>query len=111
MSNWGGDQRGYSFLSSPVDVFGAKIALESAAGLSRRLRPGLGPVPGLPLYVARHGAAFDRDRSGRGRIVGVNVQILSALAFAAGSAMAAMSGRAGVDLHLVHPVDRRRATP
>ena len=27
LSSWGGEQRGYSFLSSPVDVFGAKIAL------------------------------------------------------------------------------------
>ena len=92
LSNWGGDQRGYSFLSFPVDVFGAKIAL------NRLLAFFAACALALALFLvfrftwlgtALRSVAIDPVAAG---IVGVNVQSVSALAFAAGSAMAAMSG-------------------
>ena len=92
MSNFGGEQRGYSFLSTPLDVLGAKIALNrllafvAACALAAAL-----------FYLFRYtwlgkalrAIAIDPVAAS---IVGVNVQSLSALAFAAGGAMAAISG-------------------
>ncbi len=92
MANWGGEQRGYSFLSTPLDILGAKIALNrllafvAACALAAAL-----------FYVFRYTWLGTALRSiaidpVAASIVGVNVASLSALAFAAGGAMAAISG-------------------
>src|SRR5262245_54940557 len=90
--NWSGDLRGYSFLSTAVPVLGAKIA-------ANRLMAFLGAcilalVLFLVLRFTRFGGALRAitiDPVAAG-LVGVDVRKSSALAFAAGGALAAASG-------------------
>jgi branched-chain amino acid transport system permease protein len=89
---WSGDQRGYSFLSTGVPVLGATIALN-------RLVAFLGAcVLALVLFlVLRHtrfGAAMRAITIDpvAASLVGVDVRQSSALAFAIGGALAAISG-------------------
>lgn len=90
--NWSGDLRGYSFLSTGVDVLGARIALN-------RLLAFLGACAlAIALFlVLRHtrfGAALRAITIDpvAASLVGVDVRNFSALAFAAGGALAATSG-------------------
>jgi branched-chain amino acid transport system permease protein len=90
--NWSGDLRSYSFLSQGIDVFGARIALN-------RLLAFLGAcVLAAALFlVLRHtrfGAALRAITIDpvAASLVGVDVRKYSALAFAAGGALAAASG-------------------
>ncbi len=90
--NWSGDLRGYSFLSTGVDVLGARIALN-------RLLAFLGACAlAITLFlVLRHtrfGAALRAITIDpvAASLVGVDVRNFSALAFAAGGALAAVSG-------------------
>jgi branched-chain amino acid transport system permease protein len=90
--NWSGDLRGYSFLAYGVDVLGAKVALN-------RLVAFLGAcVLALALFlVLRHtriGAALRAMTIDpvAAELMGVDVRKYSALAFAAGGALAAVSG-------------------
>ena len=90
--NWSGDLRSYSFLSEGVDVFGARVALN-------RLLAFLGAcVLAVALFlVLRHtrfGAALRAITIDpvAASLVGVDVRKYSALAFAAGGALAAASG-------------------
>ncbi len=92
ISTLGGDLRGYSFLSEPLHVFTATIALNRFVAF-------LGAcVLAIILFVV-----FRYTRLGMAlraiiidpiaaEIVGINVQRLSAIAFAAGGAMAVISG-------------------
>jgi branched-chain amino acid transport system permease protein len=90
--NWSGDLRGYSFLAEGVDVLGARLALN-------RLVAFLGAC-GLALalfVVLRHtrvGAALRAITIDpvAAELMGVDVRRLSALAFAAGGALAATAG-------------------
>jgi branched-chain amino acid transport system permease protein len=90
--NWSGDLRGYSYLSVPVHILGASIALN-------RLVAFLGACAlAAALYVilrhTRVGAALRAitiDPIAAG-LVGINVKQHSALVFAAGGALAAISG-------------------
>lgn len=90
--NWSGDLRGYSYLSVPVHIFGAAIALN-------RLVAFLGAcVLAAALYVilryTRVGAALRAitiDPVAAG-LVGIDVRKHSALVFAAGGALAAVAG-------------------
>jgi branched-chain amino acid transport system permease protein len=90
--NWSGDLRGYSFLSTAVPVFGATVA-------ANRLLAFLGAcVLAFALFlVLRHtrfgGAlrAITIDPVAAS-LVGIDVRQYSALAFAAGGALAAASG-------------------
>ena len=89
---WSGDLRGYSYLSVPVYIFGATIALN-------RLVAFLGAVAlALALYgilrYTRVGAALRAitiDPVAAG-LVGIDVKKHSALVFAAGGALAATAG-------------------
>jgi branched-chain amino acid transport system permease protein len=89
---WSGDLRGYTFLSSPVYVLGATIAMN-------RLLAFLGACAiALMLFwilrYTRAGAALRAitiDPVAAG-LMGINVRNYSALAFAAGGALAAASG-------------------
>ena len=90
--NWSGDLRGYSFLATPVHVLGATVALNrlvaflSACALAIALF--------AVLRYTRWGTALRAvtiDPVAAG-LVGVDVRKSSALAFAAGGALAATSG-------------------
>src|SRR5690606_7739418 len=89
---WGGDLRGYTFMSSPVHILGATVAMN-------RLLAFLGAcfiaiVLFLVLRYTRLGAALRAitiDPVAAG-LVGIDVRKYSALAFAAGGALAAASG-------------------
>jgi branched-chain amino acid transport system permease protein len=89
---WSGDLRGYTYLSVPVHIFGATIALN-------RLVAFLGAVAlALALYgilrYTRIGAALRAitiDPVAAG-LVGIDVKKHSALVFAAGGALAATAG-------------------
>lgn len=90
--NWSGDLRGYSFLSSPVHLPGATVALN-------RLVAFLGAVAlAIALYlVLRHSRLGMALRAitidpVAAALVGVDVRKHSALAFAVGGALAATSG-------------------
>jgi branched-chain amino acid transport system permease protein len=90
--NWSGDLRGYSFLAEGVDVLGARLALN-------RLVAFLGACSlALALFVVlRHtrvGAALRAITIDpvAAELMGVDVRRLSALAFAAGGALAATAG-------------------
>ena len=92
LATWGGDQRGYSFLAYPIDVLGAKISA------NRLLAFVAACVLAIALFSilrftwmgrAFRSIAIDATAAS---LVGVNVQNLSALAFAAGGAVAGMSG-------------------
>jgi branched-chain amino acid transport system permease protein len=90
--NWSGDLRGYSYLSVPVHILGATVALN-------RLVAFLGAcVLAAALYgilrYTRMGAALRAitiDPVAAG-LVGIDVKKHSALVFAAGGALAAVSG-------------------
>jgi|SRR5262245_10302099 len=89
---WGGDLRGYTYLSTPVQLPGATVALNRLLALFSAC------ALALALFgVLRH------TRAGRAlraitidpiaaSLVGVDVRKYSALAFAAGGALAAASG-------------------
>ena len=90
--NWSGDLRGYSFLSIGVPVFGATIA-------ANRLLAFLGAcVLAFALFMllrhTRFGSALRAITIDpvAASLVGVDVRKYSALAFAAGGALAAVSG-------------------
>lgn len=92
LSNWGGEQRGYSFLSLPIDVLGAKIALNRLLAFLAACALALGLFLVFRftwLGTALRSVAIDPVAAS---LVGVDVRNLSALAFAAGSALAAISG-------------------
>lgn len=89
---WGGDLRGYSYLSQPVHLPGATIALNRLLALF-----------GACVLAAALFGVLRYTRAGRAlraitidpiasSLVGVDVRKYSALAFAAGGAMAAVSG-------------------
>jgi branched-chain amino acid transport system permease protein len=90
--NWSGDLRGYSFLSWPVPVFGATVAANrllafvGACSLAFALF--------LMLRYTRFGAALRAITIDpvAASLVGIDVRKFSALAFAAGGALAAASG-------------------
>jgi branched-chain amino acid transport system permease protein len=90
--NWSGEVRGYSFLSVPVNLAGATVALN-------RLAAFLGAcLLALVLFVVlRHTRVGGALRAITidplaASIVGVDVRRYSALAFAAGGALAAAAG-------------------
>lgn len=87
-----GDLRGYSFLSTPVNFFGATVAMNRLlAFLGACLIAG---VLFLILRYTRFGAALRAitiDPIAAG-LVGIDVRRYSAIAFAAGGALAAASG-------------------
>ena len=90
--NWSGEVRGYSFLSVPVNFAGATVALN-------RLAAFLGAcLLALALFVVlRHTRVGGALRAITidplaASIVGVDVERYSALAFAAGGALAAAAG-------------------
>jgi branched-chain amino acid transport system permease protein len=89
---WAGDLRGYSFQSSPVNILGATVALN-------RLMAFLGAcaiafVLFAVLRYTRFGAALRAVTIDpvAASLVGIDVRRYSALAFAAGGALAAASG-------------------
>lgn len=90
--NWSGDLRGYSFLSYPVHIGGATIALNRlVAFLGACL---LALILFLIIRYTRLGAALRAitiDPVAAG-LVGIDVRRFSALVFAAGGALAAISG-------------------
>jgi len=92
MVNWSGDLRGYSFLAQGVDVVGARIALN-------RLLAFLGACAlALALFlILRHTRVGSALRAitidpVAAELMGVDVRKYSALAFAAGGALAATAG-------------------
>jgi branched-chain amino acid transport system permease protein len=90
--NWSGDLRGYSFLSVPVNVFGATVALNRLVAFLGACA--LAGAIFLVLRYTRVGAALRAitiDPVAAG-LVGINVRRFSALTFAAGGALAATSG-------------------
>jgi branched-chain amino acid transport system permease protein len=92
LATWGGEQRGYSFLAFPIDVLGAKISANRLlAFLAACL---LAFILFLIFRFRWLGRAFRSVAIDpvAASLVGVNVQNLSALAFAAGGAVAAISG-------------------
>ena len=90
--NWSVDLRGYSFLSVPVNVFGATVALNRLVAFLGACA--LATAIFLVLRYTRVGAALRAitiDPVAAG-LVGINVRRFSALTFAAGGALAASSG-------------------
>ena len=90
--NWSGDLRGYSFLSVPVNVLGATVALNRLVAFLGACA--LATAIFLVLRYTRVGAALRAitiDPVAAG-LVGINVRRFSALTFAAGGALAATSG-------------------
>jgi branched-chain amino acid transport system permease protein len=90
--NWSGDLRGYSFLSVPVNVLGATVALNRLVAFLGACA--LAGAIFLVLRYTRVGAALRAitiDPVAAG-LVGINVRRFSALTFAAGGALAATSG-------------------
>jgi len=90
--NWSGDLRGYSFLSVPVNVLGATVALNRLVAFLGACA--LAAAIFLVLRYTRVGAALRAitiDPVAAG-LVGINVRRFSALTFAAGGALAATSG-------------------
>ena len=91
--NWSGDLRGYSFLSAPVHLARRDRRAEPAARVPRRLRAGARRCS-CSCAIRAFGAALRAitiDPVAAG-LVGVDVRRYSALAFAAGGALAAISG-------------------
>ncbi len=89
---WSGDLRGYSFLSIPVNVLGATVALNCL--LSFLGACALALVLFLVLRYSRFGAALRAITIDpvAASLVGVDVRQTTALAFATGGALAAVSG-------------------
>jgi branched-chain amino acid transport system permease protein len=90
--NWSGDLRGYSFLSEGIDVFGAKVALNRLLAFAGACA--LAAALFLILRHTRFGAALRAITIDpvAASLVGIDVRKYSALAFAAGGALAAASG-------------------
>jgi branched-chain amino acid transport system permease protein len=89
---WSGDLRGYSFLSSPVHLLGATVALNRV--LSFLGACALAIALFLLLRHSRFGAALRAITIDpvAASLVGVDVPKTTALAFATGGALAAVSG-------------------
>jgi branched-chain amino acid transport system permease protein len=89
---WGGEYRGYTYLAVPIDVLGAKVAL------NRLLALGAAVALGLALYwmlrATRVGGALRAIAIDpvAAQLVAIDVPRLSALAFAAGGAIMAVAG-------------------
>jgi branched-chain amino acid transport system permease protein len=90
--NWSGDLRGYSFLSEGIDVFGAKVALNRLLAFAGACALALTLF--VVLRYTQFGAALRAITIDpvAASLVGVDVRKYSALAFAAGGALAAASG-------------------
>lgn len=90
--NWGGDLRGYTYLSQPVQLAGATVALNRLLALFGAC------VLALALFLVLRYTRFGRALRAitidpiAASLIGVDVRKFSALAFAAGGAMAAASG-------------------
>jgi branched-chain amino acid transport system permease protein len=90
--NWSGDLRGYSYLSSPVHLIGATVALNRVLAFLGAFAIAL--VLFLILRYTRFGAALRAITIDpvAAALVGIDVRRYSAIAFAAGGALAAASG-------------------
>jgi len=90
--NWSGDLRGYSFMSQGIDVLGARVALNRLLAFAGACV--LAIVLFLVLRHTRFGAALRAITIDpvAASLMGVDVRRFSALAFAAGGALAAASG-------------------
>jgi branched-chain amino acid transport system permease protein len=90
--NWSGDLRGYSYLSSPVHLVGATVALNRVLAFLGACAIAL--VLFLILRYTRFGAALRAITIDpvAAALVGIDVRRYSAIAFAAGGALAAASG-------------------
>jgi branched-chain amino acid transport system permease protein len=90
--NWSGDLRGYSFLAQGVDVLGARLALNRLVAFLGAC--GLALALFVVLQHTRVGAALRAITIDpvAAELMGVDVRRLSALAFAAGGALAATAG-------------------
>jgi branched-chain amino acid transport system permease protein len=89
---WSGDLRGYSFLSSPVYILDATVAMNRLLAFVGACLIAI--VLFLVLRYTRFGAALRAitiDPIAAG-LIGIDVRKYSALAFAAGGALAAASG-------------------
>lgn len=89
---WSGDLRGYSFLSSPIHVLGATVAMNRLLAFVGACV--IAAVLFLVLRYTRFGAALRAitiDPVAAG-LVGIDVRKYSALAFATGGALAAAAG-------------------
>jgi branched-chain amino acid transport system permease protein len=89
---WSGDLRGYSYMSSPVHLPGATVALNRLVALFGAIAIALA-LFGVLRYT-RFGRALRAITIDpiAASLVGVDVRKYSALAFAAGGALAAVSG-------------------
>jgi len=90
--NWGGEYRSYNFLAVPVKVLGAEVALNRLLACLAAFA--LAGILFAVLSLTRAGSALRAIAIDpiAARLVGVDVQKLSALAFATGGALAAISG-------------------
>ena len=90
--NWSGDLRGYSYLSSPVHLVGATVALNRVLAFLGACAIALALF--LILRYTRFGAALRAITIDpvAAALVGIDVRRYSAIAFAAGGALAAASG-------------------
>jgi branched-chain amino acid transport system permease protein len=90
--NWSGDLRGYSYLSSPVHLAGATVALNRVLAFLGACAIAL--LLFLILRYTRFGAALRAITIDpvAAALVGIDVRRYSAIAFAAGGALAAASG-------------------
>ena len=90
--NWSGELRGYSFMSQGIDVLGARVALNRLLAFAGACV--LAIVLFLVLRHTRFGAALRAITIDpvAASLMGVDVRRYSALAFAAGGALAAASG-------------------
>ena len=90
--NWSGDLRGYSYLSSPVHLGGATVALNRLLAFLGACAIAL--LLFLILRYTRFGAALRAITIDpvAAALVGIDVRRYSAIAFAAGGALAAASG-------------------
>jgi branched-chain amino acid transport system permease protein len=90
--NWSGDLRGYSYLSSPVHLVGATVALNRVLAFLGACAIAI--VLFLILRYTRFGAALRAITIDpvAAALVGIDVRRYSAIAFAAGGALAAASG-------------------
>jgi branched-chain amino acid transport system permease protein len=90
--NWSGDLRGYSYLSSPVHLGGATVALNRLLAFLGAC--GIALLLFLILRYTRFGAALRAITIDpvAAALVGIDVRRYSAIAFAVGGALAAASG-------------------
>ena len=101
---WGSEIRGYSYLSFPVDLGGALF------GANRLVTLGFALLIGVAFYIfltrtrmgkAIRAAAQDPSTAG---LLGVNINLVLALCFGLGAAMAACAGMLISMSYPVHPV-------